>query len=83
MHKLKKKDKEETQLPKPINIKKEKTDEERQLHGLSHYVGDRLELCKQIFSTLKPKTIVNLAPDFLKVLFLNYFCIFLINPNIL
>ncbi|KAH8257481.1 hypothetical protein KR038_010604 [Drosophila bunnanda] len=55
------------QIPKPISIKKEKTEEDRTLHPISHYIDDRLELVKQIFGTLKPKTIVNLAPEFLKV----------------
>ncbi|KAH8235154.1 hypothetical protein KR032_009305 [Drosophila birchii] len=54
------------QIPKPISIKKEKTEEDRTLHPISHYIDDRLELVKQIFGTLKPKTIVNLAPEFLK-----------------
>lgn len=55
------------QIPKPINIKKEKSEEDRTLHPISHYIDDRLELVKQIFATLKPKTIMNLAPAFLKV----------------
>lgn len=55
------------QIPKPISIKKEKTEEDRTLHPISHYIDDRLELVKQIFATLKPKTIMNLAPEFLKV----------------
>ncbi|XP_032309663.1 neurofilament medium polypeptide isoform X1 [Drosophila ananassae] len=54
------------QIPKPISIKKEKVEEDRQLHPISHYIDDRLELVKQIFGTLKPKTILNLAPEFLK-----------------
>ncbi|KAL7733241.1 hypothetical protein ACLKA6_004747 [Drosophila palustris] len=54
------------QIPKPINIKKEKSEEDRTLHPISHYIDDRLELVKQIFGTLKPKTIMNLAPEFLK-----------------
>ncbi|KAH8398777.1 hypothetical protein KR222_003128 [Zaprionus bogoriensis] len=54
------------QIPKPISIKKEKTEEDRTLQPISHYIDDRLELVKQIFGTLKPKTIVNLAPEFLK-----------------
>uniref|UniRef100_A0A0A1XI84 Transcriptional regulator ATRX n=1 Tax=Zeugodacus cucurbitae TaxID=28588 RepID=A0A0A1XI84_ZEUCU len=33
---------------------------------MSHYIDDRLELVKQIFGSLKPKTITNLAPEFLK-----------------
>ncbi|XP_033159508.1 neurofilament medium polypeptide [Drosophila mauritiana] len=54
------------QIPKPISIKKEKMEEDRKLHPMSHYIDDRLELVKQIFGTLKPKTISNLAPEFLK-----------------
>ncbi|XP_017956890.1 protein IWS1 homolog [Drosophila navojoa] len=54
------------QIPKPINIKKEKSEEDRTLHPISYYIDDRLELVKQIFATLKPKTIMNLAPAFLK-----------------
>ncbi|EDW79948.2 uncharacterized protein Dwil_GK17740 [Drosophila willistoni] len=54
------------QIPKPIGIKKEKLEEDRTLHHISHYIDDRLELVKQIFATLKPKTIINLAPEFLK-----------------
>ncbi|EDV51967.1 neurofilament medium polypeptide [Drosophila erecta] len=53
-------------IPKPISIKKEKIEEDRKLHPISHYIDDRLELVKQIFGTLKPKTIMNLAPEFLK-----------------
>ncbi|XP_004530792.1 glutamic acid-rich protein [Ceratitis capitata] len=65
MHNAKKKTK-TGKIPKPIKIKKEKTEEDRTLHSMSHYVDDRLELVKQIFGSLKPKTITNLAPDFLK-----------------
>uniref|UniRef100_A0A6P4FLD5 Neurofilament medium polypeptide n=1 Tax=Drosophila rhopaloa TaxID=1041015 RepID=A0A6P4FLD5_DRORH len=54
------------QIPKPISIKKEKMEEDRTLQPISHYIDDRLELVKQIFGTLKPKTIMNLAPEFLK-----------------
>uniref|UniRef100_A0A034VYY7 Uncharacterized protein n=2 Tax=Bactrocera dorsalis TaxID=27457 RepID=A0A034VYY7_BACDO len=65
MHKAKKKTK-SGKIPKPIKVKKEKTEEDRSLHPMSHYIDDRLELVKQIFGSLKPKTITNLAPDFLK-----------------
>ncbi|XP_050337385.1 glutamic acid-rich protein isoform X1 [Bactrocera neohumeralis] len=65
MHKAKKKTK-TGKIPKPIKVKKEKTEEDRTLHPMSHYIDDRLELVKQIFGSLKPKTITNLAPDFLK-----------------
>ncbi|XP_014097863.3 uncharacterized protein [Bactrocera oleae] len=65
MHKAKKKTK-TGKIPKPIKVKKEKNEEDRTLHPMSHYIDDRLELVKQIFGSLKPKTITNLAPDFLK-----------------
>ncbi|CAD7083334.1 unnamed protein product [Hermetia illucens] len=45
-----------------VQIKTEKDE----LHPLAHYVDDRVELVKQIFSCLKTKTIRNLAPGFLK-----------------
>ncbi|XP_037933018.1 uncharacterized protein LOC119667778 [Teleopsis dalmanni] len=53
-------------IPKPIKVKKEKTEEDRTIHTMAHFIDDRLELVKQIFGTLKPKTITNLAPEFLK-----------------
>ncbi|XP_017842023.2 cilia- and flagella-associated protein 251 [Drosophila busckii] len=65
MNNAKKKSKSD-QIPKPMSIKKEKTEEDRTLQPISHYIDDRLELVKQIFGTLKPKTIMNLAPEFLK-----------------
>ncbi|XP_065360756.1 transcriptional regulator ATRX homolog [Calliphora vicina] len=65
MHKTKKKSK-TAKLPKPIKVKKEKSDEDRLPQPMTHYIDDRLEMVKQIFNTLKPKTIVNLAPEFLK-----------------
>lgn len=36
--------------------------EPQEIHPLSHYVDDRVELIKQVFSTLKPKVIKNVAP---------------------
>ncbi|XP_075160794.1 uncharacterized protein LOC142233681 [Haematobia irritans] len=63
MHKTKKKT---AKLPKPIKVKKEKSDEDRLPQPMSHYIDDRLEMVKQIFGSLKPKTIINLAPEFLK-----------------
>ncbi|XP_005187116.2 ABC transporter F family member 4 [Musca domestica] len=63
MHKTKKKT---AKIPKPIKIKKEKTDEDRMPQSMMYYIDDRLELVKQIFGSLKPKTIMNLAPEFLK-----------------
>lgn len=73
MHKTKKKSK-TAKLPKPIKVKKEKTDEDRLPQPMTHYIDDRLEMVKQIFNTLKPKTIVNLAPDFLKVRKIYNYC---------
>lgn len=34
---------------------------------LGDYVDDRVELIRQAFACLKPKTIKNITPDFLKV----------------
>lgn len=65
MHKTKKKTK-TVKLPKPIKVKKEKSDEDRLPQPMTHYLDDRLEMIKQIFNSLKPKTIINLAPEFLK-----------------
>lgn len=44
-------------------IKKEPED----LKSLEHYVDDRVELIKHIFSSLKSKTIESIIPDFLQV----------------
>uniref|UniRef100_A0A1A9WEA8 Uncharacterized protein n=1 Tax=Glossina brevipalpis TaxID=37001 RepID=A0A1A9WEA8_9MUSC len=65
MHKSKRKGR-TAKIPKPIKVKKEKIEEERTPQSMALHMDDRLELVKQIFGTLKPKTIVNLAPDFLK-----------------
>uniref|UniRef100_A0ABK9MG02 Caspase activity and apoptosis inhibitor 1 n=1 Tax=Glossina morsitans morsitans TaxID=37546 RepID=A0ABK9MG02_GLOMM len=65
MHKTKRKSR-TAKIPKPIKVKKEKIDEERTPQSMAYHMDDRLELVKQIFGTLKPKTIINLAPDFLK-----------------
>ncbi|KAJ6636563.1 hypothetical protein Bhyg_15154 [Pseudolycoriella hygida] len=43
-------------------IKKESQD----LHPLSHYIDDRVELIRQIFMSLKSKTIKSIAPDFMQ-----------------
>lgn len=67
MHKTKRKSR-TAKIPKPIKVKKEKIDEERTPQSMAYHMDDRLELVKQIFGTLKPKTIINLAPDFLKVI---------------
>lgn len=55
-------------FPKPVKIKKEKNDEEYCPPSLKFYLDDRLEMVKQIFGSLKPKTILNLTPAYLKVM---------------
>lgn len=45
------------------------------LHPLTYYIDDRVELIRQIFMTLKSKTIKAIAPDFLQVnLYVNFRC---------
>lgn len=46
-----------------LSIKSEPED----LKPLEHYVDDRIELIKQIFESLKSKTIESIIPDFLQV----------------
>lgn len=46
-----------------LSIKKEADD----VKPLEHYVDDRIELIKQIFGTLKSKTIESIIPEFLQV----------------
>lgn len=46
-----------------LSIKKEQDD----LKSLGFYVDDRIELIKQIFGTLKSKTIESIIPEFLQV----------------
>lgn len=41
--------------------------EPEDLKPLESYVDDRVELIRQIFSTLKTKTIQSIIPDFLQV----------------
>lgn len=41
--------------------------EGQDLHPLSHYIDDRVELITQIFKSLKSKTIKSIAPDFMQV----------------
>lgn len=48
---------------KSINIKSEPQD----LHPLSYYADDRVELVRQVFSCLKSTAIKSIAPEFLKV----------------
>lgn len=38
-----------------------------ELKSLEHYVDDRVELIRQIFDSLKAKTIESIIPDFLQV----------------
>lgn len=53
-----------TKVPAPVKVKQE---DEGVLHHLTFYIDDRVELIKQVFASLKPKTIKNLSPNFLKV----------------
>lgn len=53
-----------TKVPAPLKVKQE---DEGIVHPLTFYIDDRVELIKQVFNSLKPKTIKNLAPNFLKV----------------
>lgn len=41
--------------------------EPSELHPLEHYVDDKVQLIRQIFGTLKAKTINSITPDFLQV----------------
>uniref|UniRef100_T1GA81 Uncharacterized protein n=1 Tax=Megaselia scalaris TaxID=36166 RepID=T1GA81_MEGSC len=52
-----------TKVPAPVKVKQE---DEGVLHPLTFYIDDRVELIKQVFASLKPKTIKNLSPNFLK-----------------
>lgn len=47
----------------PISIKTEPTE----LHSLDHYIDDRVELVRQIFTSLKSKTLKSIVPEFLQV----------------
>lgn len=42
--------------------------EPTELKSLEHYVDDRVELIRQIFDSLKTKTIESIIPDFLQVM---------------
>lgn len=56
-----------TQKPKKSKSEKVKIKvEPQEIKPLSHYVDDRLELIKQAFSCLKPKTIKAITPKFLQ-----------------
>lgn len=54
----------------PTKLIKTEPDE---LQPLGKYVDDRVELIRQTFMNLKPKTIKSITPDFLQVKFY-YFC---------
>lgn len=64
-------------MPTESKKKKSSRDEKKLLHlmkkepedskSLEHYVDDRIELIKQIFDSLKTKTIESIIPDFLQV----------------
>lgn len=49
---------------KPLLLIKSEPDD---LKPLEHYVDDRIELIKQIFTTLKTKTVESIIPEFLQV----------------
>lgn len=63
----------------PTENKKKKTKKEEkkvsmliksepdELKSLEHYVDDRIELIRQIFGSLKTKTIESILPEFLQV----------------
>lgn len=52
-----------------LSIKREPDE----LKSLEHYVDDRIELIKQIFDSLKTKTIESIIPEFLQVSFYTIF----------
>ncbi|KAG4065725.1 hypothetical protein HA402_012403 [Bradysia odoriphaga] len=52
-----------TKLKANVDIKVEGGQD---LHPLGHYIDDRVELIRQIFMSLKSKTIKSIAPDFLQ-----------------
>lgn len=54
-----------TKVTPPKIIKTEPVE----LQPLGHYVDDRVELIRQTFMNLKPKTIKSITPDFLQVKF--------------
>lgn len=67
-----------TENKKKKSKKDEKKDEKKisslliksepiELKSLDHYVDDRVELIRQIFDSLKAKTVESIIPDFLQV----------------
>lgn len=61
--KSKKDEKKEEKKVSSLLIKSEPTE----LKSLEHYVDDRVELIRQIFDSLKAKTVESIIPDFLQV----------------
>lgn len=61
--KSKKDEKKEEKKMSSLLVKSEPTE----LKSLEHYVDDRVELIRQIFDSLKSKTIESIIPDFLQV----------------
>lgn len=59
----KKVEKKEEKKMSTLLIKAEPTE----LKSLEHYVDDRVELIRQIFDSLKAKTVESIIPDFLQV----------------
>lgn len=61
-----------TSKHKPINVKLEKVEGKQvqtpcqEEHDLTYYVKDRVELMKQIFSILKDRELLAMAPDCLR-----------------
>lgn len=51
--------------------------EPQPLYPISHYVDDPVALIREVFSSLKSKTIKSIAPDFLQVITFktHFFCI--------
>lgn len=77
--KKKKSKKDEKKVEKKVEKKDEKKassllikSEPIELKSLEHYVDDRVELIRQIFDSLKTKTIESIIPDFLQVKSIKY-----------
>lgn len=74
--KAKRKTKPKVAIIKSKGIKKEpKTDFNKE--SLCHLIDDRVKLIRQIFQTLKSKTIKSIAPDFLQVFWNIYLYIYI------
>lgn len=59
------KKKSKTKEKKPAVLVKS---EPQDIYPLAHYVDDKVELIRQIFTSLKTKTIHSITPDFLHVI---------------